>query len=555
MPFSTIGLFSWIEGGNRKLRWLMVPVISGLIAGVCLLVYFTGGIKYVFSHSMYLPILLSGLLFGVRGGTLSGLLGGIALGPFMPLDLLTGEMQHPLNWIYRTAIFALYGAFAGLVSDSVGRHVKRFHWIAHHDEATGLSNLSALGDDLKRLSAKETSPALALLAVENISELKGAFGPQVTHAVIRQLADRSRQTLSGLKQVYRTDIQELSLLFSGKGREDLDAELRKLPRLYLQPFFFRDIPLHCDIRIAVVPVENRCTSAETCLQLAESALLRARQENQDLVTCDERQIEDTICLLGELKEALKAGQLHVHYQPLVSTRDGRVELVEALIRWHHPQRGDIPPGKFIPRAEKSTLIHQLTHYVLDSSLAQAARWHESGIDLTVAVNISAKNLADPNFTDSVLALLEKHRVPGRRLVLEITEGNFLFDIKHCIGELKRLAEAEILIAIDDFGTGYSSLAYLHELPVSVVKIDQSFVFDLPKDKKAASIVGMAQGLTRRLGIRAVAEGVENRDALDFLVSRDVDLLQGYLIARPMAAEDLTRWYRSLPEPGIWHLVD
>jgi EAL domain-containing protein (putative c-di-GMP-specific phosphodiesterase class I) len=242
----------------------------------------------------------------------------------------------------------------------------------------------------------------------------------------------------------------------------------------------------------------------------------------------------------------------MYYQPKVCARDGYVESVEALIRWHHPEMGSIPPGKFIPRAEKSTLINQLTDYALDASLAQLVRWREAGIELCMAVNVSAGDLVDPEFAARVTSMLEKHGVPGQLLELEITEGSLIFDANQSINELTSLSGANVSIAIDDFGTGYSSLKYLHALPASVLKVDQSFIFALPDDESAASIVEMARPLASRLGMRIVAEGVETLEALDFLVAQDFDLLQGYLIAAPMAAEDFTRWYLDLPTPGYWH---
>lgn len=554
MTNTTICFFSWSQKHSSQLRWLMVPVILGLMIGVFALVYATGGIKYVFSHSMYIPVLLGGVVFGVTGGILIGLLGGFVLGPMMPIDTVTGEMQLTINWLYRTGFFVLIGAIAGIGSDAIRQYIRHLWWVARHDEHSGLPNQLALNDALTKPYNEPTVLALVLVSVENISELKIAFGTQVAHTIIRQLADYSGEVLSGLQLVCRTGLQDICFIVATQDSGRLDEELHQLIGVYQQPVFYQDIPLHTDIKIAVVGVENG-SLAEVCLQRAESTLLVAREKGQHLASYtgdNEADINDTIHLLGELKQALETGQLEMYYQPKVCARDGHIESVEALIRWHHPEMGNIPPGKFIPRAEKSTLINHLTDYALDASLAQLVRWREAGIEVGVAVNVSAGDLVDPEFSARVKSLLEKHGVPGHLLELEITEGSLIFDSNQSINELTSLSGANIAIAIDDFGTGYSSLKYLHALPASVIKVDQSFVFALPDDESAASIVEMARPLANKLGMRIVAEGVETLEALDFLVAQDFDLLQGYLIAAPMAAEDFTRWYLDLPTPGYWH---
>jgi EAL domain-containing protein (putative c-di-GMP-specific phosphodiesterase class I)/GGDEF domain-containing protein len=554
MTSSTIRFFVWSQKHSSQLRWLMIPVILGLMAGVFSLVYATGGIKYVFSHSMYVPVLLGGLVFGVAGGVLIGLLAGIVLGPMMPIDTVTGEMQLTINWLYRTGFFVLIGAFAGIASDSVRQYIRHLYWMARHDKHSGLPNEHALDDVLTKRDNQPAVLALVLVSVENISELKVAFGPEVTHTVIREMADISQGILSGLRLVCRTGTQDLSFLVSNHDSDRLNQQLHQLIHIYQQPVFYRGIPLHSDIKIAVVGLDD-FSRADACLQRAESALLTARKNGQHLVSYtgdNEVDINDTIHLLGELKQALENDQLQMYFQPKISAQTGQVESVEALIRWHHPELGNIPPGKFIPRAETSTLINQLTNFALDASLAQLVRWRQAGIELGVAVNVSAGDLVDTAFAVRVKNLLDKHGVPGHLLELEITEGSLIFDANRSIEELVSLSGANVSIAIDDFGTGYSSLKYLHALPASVIKVDQSFIFALPDDEAAASIAEMSRALAGRLGMRVVAEGVETLAARNFLVKQGFDVLQGYLIARPMAAADFTSWYLELPTPGYWH---
>ncbi|TNE75311.1 MAG: phosphodiesterase [Gammaproteobacteria bacterium] len=549
----TMPLFTWIQRNGRRLQWWMVPSLAVMMAGVFLLVYATGGIKYVFSHSMYIPIMLGGLVFGIRGGILVGLVAGIVLGPFMPIDTVTGEMQLTVNWLYRTGFFTLIGLSAGAVSDFIRRYIAHLQWLVHHDEASGLPNQRFLNDLLRKKNGEHDALALVVVSVENVSELKAVFGPQVMDCVIRGLAEHSHRAMPGLQLACRTGAYDLGLLVANGDEDGLKRQLRDLAGTFQEPLLYSGIPLHSDIRMAFVPVGKE-GAAESYLKKAESAMIAAREKGLHMAAYsvdDDLATADTIYLLGELKQALDTGQLEMHYQPKVSSADGRVESVEALVRWHHPEMGDIPPGKFIPRAENSTLINEVTAYALDASLAQLKSWQQAGVDLTVAVNVSAGDLANPEFVGQVFGLLEKHSLSGACLELEITENGFIHDIENSICQLKKLTEANIAISIDDFGTGYSSLKYLHDLPASTIKLDQSFVSGLPENGTAASIAEMTRALASNLRLRTVAEGVETEEARQFLVKHGFDLLQGYFIAKPMSGDDFCRWYLNLPEPGYW----
>ncbi len=552
-----VRLVGWIEENGRAFRRWMAPLILVMILAVYVLVYATGGIKFVFSHSMYLPILLAGLVFGLRGGLLAGLLGGLVLGPAMPIDTVTGEMQQTINWLYRTGFFALIGILSGVASDGVREYMSHLGWLARQDQRTGLPNRLALREDLARQLASGAEDrgfqALVVVSLDNAKELDAAFGTDLTEDLARQVAARCRQSDSLVDKVYSLSLKEEAFLVSAPSADELSGKLRELLEQFKQPFQYRGISVHGDISLAEVPLVDRDMDAEVCLRRAEAALLAGREKGHRLsIYSDEidNDISDNIHLLGELKVALESGQLLMHYQPKVRA-NGRVDSVEALMRWQHPKMGNIPPGKFIPRAEKSTLINQLTDFAIDSALAQQARWRTQGMDLVVAVNVSAENLMDPKFVNRVLEMLSRHGVPGHRLELEITEGSFIYDIGHTIRELTRLAGAKISIAIDDFGTGYSSLKYLYDLPASVIKVDQSFIRTLPDDQGAASIVETATGLAARLGLEVVAEGVETLGAYEYLREIGCDVLQGYYISRPVAADDLSDWYQRLSEPGLW----
>ena len=600
--------FEWIDQHQRTLQAVAYPLILILIALITLLVIKTGGIKFVYSHSMYIPILLAGFVFGRRGGILIGLVSGFALGPFMPISVLTGELQKPENWLYRTAIFTLIGFLAGLASDSTRAYQRKLRWLLKHNNGTRLPNRVALLKYLDEIDNKLSKPStnsflLVDICCENEVELKSAFGSQVVEEVVLQLSKRFGD-LRRDARVYHTDPAQISVVFEvyackaenindvddqnashrpaastlnnlnasnklNSSFDNYDPEPHKVHHALLdradeyqevsdliqhllecanEPIIYNQVKIHVDIRMGYHCFElGDGTSPQKNIDLAESALTAAKQAELEVVAYSPEitiSTEKNINLLGELKQAIKNGELALHYQPKLQISTGRIYGVEALLRWHHPIQGNIPPSQFIPRAEQSTLIEMITEFVLKQAISQLAAWQKAGIEVCVSVNVSTRNLLQPGFTDSVAALLREHQISGELLELEITEGSLMLDIKRAVDELNKIRDLGVLISIDDFGTGYSSLQYLHRLPISVLKIDQSFVRRLPNDQGAIYILEAAIMLAHNLGISAIAEGVETQEIYECLQKMGCDKAQGYLISRPISASDFTSWYQA-----------
>jgi EAL domain-containing protein (putative c-di-GMP-specific phosphodiesterase class I) len=248
-----------------------------------------------------------------------------------------------------------------------------------------------------------------------------------------------------------------------------------------------------------------------------------------------------LALLGELRRAIEQRQLLLHYQPKIDAHSGQVLGVEGLARWQHPEHGLVPPDEFIPLAERTGLITPLTHYVLDEALRQCRQWRDSGHELTVAVNVSARRLLDLEFPDEVVALLARHQVPARLLVIELTESTIMADPQHALEILNRLDAMGVQLSIDDFGTGYSSMAYLKHLPVHELKVDRSFVSQMLHSSSDAVIVHSTIDLGRNLGLRVVAEGVEDSLTLQHLDLLGCHAVQGYHISRPVPPDELVAW--------------
>lgn len=294
------------------------------------------------------------------------------------------------------------------------------------------------------------------------------------------------------------------------------------------------------IGIALVPTD--ATDAPGLLWCADVAMYRAKLGNVTYA-CYDPDVdggEHHMLLIDELREAIEQGALALHYQPQLDLHTGRIVAVEALLRWPHPRLGLVPPMKFIPLAEDAGLMQPLTALVLDMALAQCAEWWSNGRFLAISVNISSTNLLDPGFTDLVVGLLEQHHLPAEALVLEITETSIITDFEASQAVITRLRDVGVLVSIDDFGAGYTSLAYLSNLAVRELKLDCALITGLGanREERDLELVRATIDLGHAMGLRVVAEGIEDGATLDLLRDLGCDLAQGYLISKPMPASEL-----------------
>jgi EAL domain-containing protein (putative c-di-GMP-specific phosphodiesterase class I) len=299
-----------------------------------------------------------------------------------------------------------------------------------------------------------------------------------------------------------------------------------------------------DASIGVALCPDHGDDVHVLVQRADVAMYEAKRARTRIETyAQERDpySAEKLRLLGELRTAIDGGELVLHYQPKVAVGTDTVLGVEALVRWQHPTRGLLPPGEFVPLAERTGAIADLTRWVLDTALAQSRAWRDAGLDLTMAVNLAAPNIVDEALPDLVKALLERWGVPGDRLECEISEHTVMADPHRAISVLERLRALGVRLSLDDFGTGQSSLAYLRRLPLDEVKIDRAFVAGVVGDAYDALIVRSTIDLARNLGLEVVAEGVEGADMLDRLRALRCHEAQGFHLSRPLPADALVDW--------------
>jgi diguanylate cyclase (GGDEF)-like protein len=416
---------------------------------------------------------------------------------------------------------------------------------AMHDELTGLANrrlfARMLGD---RLALGPV--ALLLLDIDRFKQVNDTLGHEVGDRLLRVAADRVGAAAPAGSVVARLGGDEFAVLLPPLAADPsrLAADLREA---LAHPMVLGEFSVAVDASVGVAtgPLGE---TASTLLRWADLAMYAAKHSRTGLEVYRpelDQQDSSRLGLLADLRLAVAEGTLEVAYQPKLDVATGTVVGVEALSRWNHPRLGRIRPDEFIPLAEHSTLITPLTLFVLREALARAEQWRATAGSFSVAVNISPRSLLDPGFVDDVARELARVALPPSSLILEITETNLMTDPERAIVALERLRRIGVRLSVDDLGTGYSSLAYLQRLPIDEIKIDRSFLSSF-EQASAQAVVGTIVDLGHRLGKHVVAEGVELAESFEALRVLGCDCAQGYWIARPMPAEDLTRFLEGKP---------
>jgi diguanylate cyclase (GGDEF)-like protein len=455
------------------------------------------------------------------------------LGPIVIAATAYSPVLLPL---FAAPMLAIYNA---------GRQAVRSEHAARHDSLTELPNRTAFHHTVSDAIESEGSRACVLLMdLNGFKDVNDTLGHRYGDLLLQQVADRLTTTVGERDKIARLGGDEFAIFSLGRGRDAAVTLARRLAESLRDPFELDQIVVdaQASVGIALFPDDGR--DVETLLQKADVAMYRAKETHADAALYEERHDHHSpakLALTADLRIAAENDEIVVWYQPVLDLRTDEVPAVEALVRWQHPDLGLLMPGSFIDMAEHTNLIKPLTQKVLELSLQQVAAWRQIGIDVVVAVNVSARVLIDRDFTTRVLAALERAGVEPNRLKLEVTESTLMADPVTARGVLRELDGHGIEISIDDFGTGYSSLAYLAELPVSEVKIDRSFVSRMSAGSSETIIVSSTIDLAHHLGLRAIAEGVEDLALLPDLQALGCDAVQGYAISRPMPGQDATAW--------------
>lgn len=428
------------------------------------------------------------------------------------------------------------------------RYITELEHKALYDPLTDLPNRSLLQDRLEHaltIASRETSSlSVFLVDVMRLNEINEILGYQTGDLVLQEVASRIPQILRKSDTVSSMGGAEFAIMLPSINKASGPVMVEKIQWLFDQPVIIEDNFLDIEIAIGIAIYPEHGDTPANLLQHADIALHKAKNETSGWSFYDPDDDPSSLRLLklhGELRQAIKNNALALYYQPQIDIKTGTVVSVEALARWPHHTEGMISPGDFIPIIEQSGLIRPFTLWVMDEAMKQIKLWLEDGIDVAIGINLSTRNLIDPKLPGNIEELLNTHKVNPKYITLEVTESAIMSRPEISLKVLTQLHEMGFKLSIDDFGTGYSSLAYLKKLPVHEVKIDQSFVFGLTTNQDDNIIVRSTIDLAQNMGLKVVAEGVEDQETLEVLSILSCDLAQGFHMSRPLPVQDFEIW--------------
>lgn len=422
------------------------------------------------------------------------------------------------------------------------------HFQAYHDLLTGLPNRALFKDRLGQalVQAKRHGQKLAalFLDMDRFKVVNDTLGHMVGDGLLQAVAQRLRTPLREGDTLSRIGGDEFMLSLPHIHTRDSVAFIaRKILAALKEPFVIEGHELFVGMSIGIALYPDDGDTIETLIKHADIAMYSAKENGRNdyrFFTQDmHHAFTGRLAVENEMRHALDNGEFEVYYQPQVSVHSQRIRGMEALIRWNHPIRGVVPPDEFIPIAEESGLITPISEWVLGAACHQARAWREAGLPtLTMAVNLSARQIEHPRFLEKFTRCMRDHHVDGQGLEIEITESTLMRDMDGTIDKLRKLADMGVEISIDDFGTGYSSLAYLKKLPINTLKIDRSFIHDLGSPGNGSIVTGIAS-MAKGLKLNVVAEGVETEAQLDYIRNLGCDAYQGFLFSRAVVAQRAT----------------
>jgi len=433
-----------------------------------------------------------------------------------------------------------------MMLEGMASREERITNLAYRDTLTGLPNRTLFADRADHafaVAARERSTvAVLLMDIDHFKYVNDTLGHAIGDLLLLEVAARIQNVVKRKSDtIARLGGDEFALLLSGNNASDAQRVADAILRALEAPMNLdgHQVDVRASIGIAVFPEHG--SERSTLVRHADVAMYAAKRNNLGVLVWDDRYDQhsrERLSLMGDLRKAVDADELTLLYQPKIALRNRSEHHVEALVRWQHPARGLVPPAEFIPFAEQTGYIRRITQWVMLRAIAQCATWRRDGLPMNVSINISARDLMDLQLPERFAALLQAHGCAAHWITFEITESAILDDPGNAVDNLSRLHALGCRLAIDDYGTGYSSLAYLRRLPVDELKIDKSFVMNMARDASDTMIVRSTIELAHNMGLTVVAEGVEDEGALERLRALGCDMVQGFLLSRPLTADEV-----------------
>ncbi|WP_417685097.1 EAL domain-containing protein [Pseudidiomarina gelatinasegens] len=461
-------------------------------------------------------------------------------------QLGAGDYSQPIT-LQRNDEFGALGASFETMRQGISQREQQIMYQLQHDLLTGLPNRVSLRDYLSRAIQSKQNGYVVLLNVARFGEVNDRFGQQVGDRLLQMISQRLRDSAPEQWWIGRLAGDEFVLIGEGQSEPQTKALLSAVEQTLSQPWWLDETSYLLEFRAGYLTFPNIGDDADSILRRAQICARQAKQRNAFAVAyehgMDEQHLR-RLQIVQALPSAVREQRLQLHYQPKVNCKDGRILGVEALLRWRDEHLGVVRPDEFIPLAEQTGEINRLTRWVCTAAFDQLQLWHEQGLQLAIAINLSALDLQWPDLVDFLREGAQKRGLSPQSITLEVTESAVMVEPEQAIKRLTQLREAGFKIAIDDYGTGYASLAQLKRLPVDELKLDRSFIQDIANSHADLTIVRSTLALAHELQLTTVAEGIEEESAWQILQQLGCDTVQGYYFSRPLAATQFEQWLRD-----------
>ncbi|MEA2443467.1 MAG: diguanylate cyclase [Thermoleophilales bacterium] len=474
--------------------------------------------------------------------------------PYAPIAATIDRQNGKIELMLIAGLVLLWGTLLTVVSAAsqrLRRQAAEKEEQALSDGLTGLPNRTMftglVQSTLSGAGRRKRAGAVMLMDLDRFKDVNDTLGHHNGDLLLQRIASRLDSVLRNTATVARLGGDEFAILLTDvNDRQAVVPVVRRILKVLEEPVVVGGLALQVEASIGIAMFPEHGRTVDAVMRAADVAMYVTKEQRSGYEFYDEERHEHRhdagrLALIGELRRAMDETELVLFYQPKVALDTGQVKGVEALARWHHPERGLLSPDEFIPLAERSNLLRPMTLYLIDTALRQANAWRAKGLEISVAVNLSMQNMLDLRLPNDLARLLTSWRLPAGSLELEITESTIMADHRRATTILSRLSKMGVRLSIDDFGTGYSSLAYLQELPVDAIKIDKSFVMEMHTDPGNATIVQSTVDLGHNLGLEVVAEGVETVESYNTLANLGCDYAQGYFLSKPLSPEKMSIW--------------
>jgi diguanylate cyclase len=429
---------------------------------------------------------------------------------------------------------------------------KQTTYVATHDRLTDLPIRALFYDRVERAIISAIAPgkqpyhlSILLIEIENFKDIYDALGRNSSDLILKQISARLQGVSLERDDVAKIDGNVFGVLLSENSAANRAEEFaQQIQKTMESPFIIEGIHVAVHPNVGIVHFPEHGEDVDALVQRAGVALHIAQKSNKGYATYEASHDKHTplrLTLISELRLAIERDGLELFYQPQVSIKTGEICGAEALLRWNHPIHGIVPPDEFVPMAERNRIINPLTQWVLRRAFRDCANWHKQGLPIKISVNLSAKDLHNPELPDLISGVAVAAGIKPGWIILEITEGSVMADPERALDVIKRLHEIGYHFSIDDFGTGYSSLGYLKRLPLAEIKIDKSFVMDILTSENDAAIVKATINLGHNLGLKVTAEGVESKEIMSRLRDYGCDVAQGYFFSKPVPIQKFNQW--------------